>query len=259
MLWLAAAAALGAPLKGDASALQAASWSEALPTCTVPELPVGSHMILFHHAAPPAEGALSQIDRRMLGVADALTSQGVVVHMVFHAQYDQPPTTVPQQRSYRGNLWDQYGQAFRAAGDQLRLGMVFANAITTQLMGKLSNVTKARAKDLKAGESLIWTKEGLSELFRTDLFAHPWPEESAIKWLQADRVQAVVLTDDVHYLRAPMLLEASDGVGSLRCAPGCGSAVAEHLQRRELDLYASARLVFASSIEVRDHSSSRCL
>ena len=64
---------------------------------------------------------------RMHRMADALVSIGVVVHVVLHADTRQPPTTLPGMRVYSGAMREQYTRALAAAGDELRLGVVFAN------------------------------------------------------------------------------------------------------------------------------------
>tara|TARA_B100000795_G_scaffold202763_1_gene156494 strand:+ start:367 stop:588 length:222 start_codon:yes stop_codon:yes gene_type:complete len=67
---------------------------------------------------------------RMHRMADALVSIGVVVHVILHADTKHPATTLPGMRVYSGAMREQYTKALAAAGDELRLGVVFANMVT---------------------------------------------------------------------------------------------------------------------------------
>ena len=54
--------------------------------------------------------------RRMLRMADALSALGVVVHVVLHEWHKDAPSTMPQQRLYKGSMRQQYEKAVEAAG-----------------------------------------------------------------------------------------------------------------------------------------------
>ena len=250
--------AVGAPLSRGASELRASSESVTLPKCALPEFPADSHVIFFSPAAPdPAQPFVNGMLRRTQGMADALSSQGVTVHMVYHRPYVQPPMKLlPRQRVYNGSQWDQWGKAFREAGKHLRLGMVSAGALSTRLVADIRNVTREM---IWAGNPPEWNEDEMSKLLHSnEKFVNQWPEEAAVNWMKQAGLPVVALTDEIHYLRTGPVLEdslqspvskdspptieppaASYDLGYPQCEPhnsGCGKAVREYLQGRELDL-----------------------
>lgn len=225
--------------------------------CDLPKLAAGSHVILVNHDVPDVGGLVNGMFRRMLRMADAMSSLGLVVHVVLHEWYGKVPTTMPQQRLYKGSMWEQFDQARDAAGGQLQLGVVFTTAITMRVSRNLreEGLRRLRAKGLKPkkddlGASPEWNDEMLSDILHSEKFAEKWPEESVISWLSDINIPTVAVTDDIHYLRAPAILEASG-----QCDPnsGCGGTFAKWMQIRELDLYASSQMVFTVSTEDQVH------
>ena len=241
----------GAPSKSEyvwspPQVLQAASaGTGSLPACAMAPLPAGSHIILVNRNTR-AEFQLNGMYRRMAAVLEALTSQGLDVHLVFHERSEASPTSMPRHHVYSGTMWEQYHAAKVAAGKQLRLGVVFATALTTRLERQLAKAPKRNSnRTLSYEES--WDGRSLSALFKETEFTDEWPEEAVVNKLHHDGLPVAVVTDDIHYKRAPYAVETS----VCKRDTGCASVVEEYFKRRELSLYASAQLVFTVTMEVR--------
>lgn len=134
------AGASSSPARSSATASAAAAPSDC-PDPT-PRLPSGSHAILVVAEAPEDGSPEMGMANRMHRMADALVSIGVVVHVVLHADMRHPPTTLPGMRVYSGAMREQYTRALAAAGDELRLGVVFANMVTVRLRKRLGVLQK---------------------------------------------------------------------------------------------------------------------
>jgi glycosyltransferase involved in cell wall biosynthesis len=240
-----------------------------LELCEQLQLPAGAHVILVNHDLPEQGKVVNGMYRRMLRMADALSALGVVVHVVLHEWHKDAPSTMPQQRLYKGSMRQQYEKAVEAAGKQLKLGIVFTTAITMRISRDLKNEAQRRRKELNAaiphhkraklstkglGSAMLdsphWNDESLSAVLRSTHFMEQWPEESAMAWNRDQNIPSVVVTDDIHYLRAPAIMEAS---GQCDTKKGCGSALSEWVQWREIELYASAQMVLTVSTEDGTH------
>jgi hypothetical protein len=205
--------------------------------CTMEPLPVGSHVVLFNHDAPPEDGFANGMYLRMMAIADSLSSQGLVVHMVFHETQEHSPISMPQQLVYNGSMWEQYQQAQKAAKKQMRLGIVFATAVTMRMATLLRNTGKQR-------NITSWSARRLSELFEEADFTQAWPEEAIATRMERDSVPIAIVTDDIHHLRAALIIEES------QCKDACGTVVRKYLEHRELALYGSAGQIFTVTEEV---------
>ena len=172
--------------------------------------------------------------------------------MILHADTKLPPTTLSGMRVYVGAMREQYTKALAAAGDELRLGVVFANMITVRLrkmLGVLQKglVNRAARRDRRGNASEAEELRLQARLADTTLapFTDEWPEEQCIHWLASQGVPTVVVTDDVHYQRAPLVLEEAG-----LCDPGSSCpAIGQWMETREIALYGSARTVFTVSTE----------
>ena len=189
---------------------------------------------------------------RMHRMADALVSIGVVVHVILHADTKHPATTLPGMRVYSGAMREQYTKALAAAGDELRLGVVFANMVTVRLRKRLGVLQKglvqrAARNDRRGNASQAEELRVQARLADTSLapFTDEWPEEQCMHWLSSQGVPTVVVTDDVHYQRAPLVLEEA---GLCDPASSC-PAIGRWMERREIALYGAARTVFTVSTE----------
>ena len=251
--------------QSDASALSAAH--KGLVLCEQLQLPAGAHVILVNHDLPEVGEVVNGMYRRMLRMVDALTALGVVVHVVLHEWHKDVPSTMPQQRLYKGSMWQQYDKAVKAAGTQLKLGIVFTTAITMRISRDLKNEAKRQMKERNAArkyrhklntkglgsamrDSPNWNDESLSSVLGSTQFMQQWPEESAMAWNRDQNIPSVVVTDDIHYLRAPAIMEAASQCDTTR---GCGSVFGKWLQWREIELYASAQMVLTVSTEDGTH------
>lgn len=240
-----------------------------LELCEQLHLPAGAHVILVNHDLPEQGGVVNGMYRRMLRMADALSALGVVVHVVLHEWHKDAPSTMPQQRLYKGSMRQQYEKAVEAAGKQLKLGIVFTTAITMRISRDLKNEAQRQRKELNAahphhkrtklstkglGSAMLdsprWNDESLSAVLRSKHFMEQWPEESAMAWNRDQNIPSVVVTDDIHYLRAPAIMEAS---GQCDTKNGCGTAFSKWMQWREIELYASAQMVLTVSTEDGTH------
>jgi nucleoid-associated protein YgaU len=189
---------------------------------------------------------------RMHRMADALVSIGVVVHVILHADTMHPATTLPGMRLYSGAMREQYTKALAAAGDELRLGVVFANMVTVRLRKRLGVLQKglvqrAARNDRRGDASQAEQLRVQARLADTSLapFTDEWPEEQCMHWLASQQVPTVVVTDDVHYQRAPLVLEEA---GLCDPATSC-PAIGRWMEHREISLYGAARTVFTVSTE----------
>ena len=189
---------------------------------------------------------------RMHRMADALVSIGVVVHVILHADTKHPATTLPGMRVYSGAMREQYTKALAAAGDELRLGVVFANMVTVRLRKRLGVLQKglvqrAARNDRRGNASQAEELRVQARLADTSLapFTDEWPEEQCMHWLSSQGVPTVVVTDDVHYQRAPLVLEEA---GLCDPASSC-PAIGRWMESREIALYGAARTVFTVSTE----------
>lgn len=248
--------------QGEVSAYTATH--PGLELCEQLQLPASAHVILVNHDLPEQGGVVNGMYRRMLRMADALSALGVVVHVVLHEWHKDAPSTMPQQRLYKGSMRQQYEKAVEAAGKQLKLGIVFTTAITMRISHALKNEAQRQRKQLMAAhpqlrrklstkglgpamrDSPHWNDESLSAVLRSEPFMEQWPEESAMAWNRAQGIPSVVVTDDIHYLRAPAIMEASGQCDALK---GCGTTLGKWLQWREIELYASAQMVLTVSTE----------
>ena len=218
---------------------------ESVPICAMAPLPAGSHIILVNRNTD-AEFRLNGMYRRFIAVLEALTSQGVVVHLVFYERSKNAPKPKSGQLEYNGTMWQQYNAAKVAAGKQLRLGVVFATALTMRLERQLLAASKRKSDGTPSYEE-SWDGGSLSALFKETEFTDEWPEEAVMNQLHHDGLPVAVVTDDIHYKRAPYVVEAS----VCKRDTGCASAVEVYFKQRELSLYASAQLVFTVTMEVR--------
>ena len=156
-------------------------------------------------------------------------------------------------RVYVGAMHEQYAKALAAAGNDLRLGVVFANMVTVRLrklLGVMQKglVNRLSRKDRRDARSVKAERLRLrSRLANTSLspFTDVWPEELCMRWLESKGVPTVVVTDDVHYQRAPQVLEEA---GLCDLASSC-PAIGKWMERRELALYGLARTIFTVSTE----------
>ena len=248
--------------EGEVSAYTATH--PGLELCEQLQLPAGAHVILVNHDLPEQGGVVNGMYRRMLRMADALSALGVVVHVVLHEWHKDAPSTMPQQRLYKGSMRQQYEKAVEAAGKQLKLGIVFTTAITMRVSRALKKEAQGQRKRLMAAnpqlrrklstkglgpamlDSPHWNDESLAAVLRSEPFMEQWPEESAMAWNRAQGIPSVVVTDDIHYLRAPAIMEASGQCDALK---GCGTTLGKWLQWREIELYASAQMVLTVSTE----------
>ena len=236
--------------------LQAASGGTgSLAACAMAPLPAESHIILVNRNTND-EFQMNGMYRRMAAVLEALTSQGLNVHLVYHDKSEKPRKSRPRQHVYEGTMQEQYKAAKKAAGKQLRLGVVFATALTTRLEKQLT----AASRQNKKGHGVAhkkWDGRSLSEIFKEDEFTGAWPEEEVMDQLHEDGLPVVVVTDDIHYMRAPYAISTSqctDGVGLLnklqmKKQSGCATVIEEYFKGRELALYASAQLIFTVTME----------
>lgn len=229
--------------------LQAASGGTgSLAACAMAPLPAGSHIILVNRNTND-EFQLNGMYRRMAAVLEALTSQGLNVHLVYHEKSEKPQKSRPRQHVYEGTMKEQYKAAKKAAGKQLRLGVVFATALTTRLEKQLT----AASRHHKKGHDVThkkWDGDSLSELFKEDDFAGAWPEEEVMDSLHDDGLPVAVVTDDIHYMRAPYAISTSQcTVQQPHGKGGCAAVIEEYFKGRELALYASAQLIFTVTME----------
>ena len=263
-----------AAMRGQASVMPSPSPIAAahpdVVLCEQLHLPAGAHVILVNHDLPEAGEVVNGMYRRMLRMAEALSTLGVVVHVVLHEWHKDAPSTMPQQRLYRGSMWQQYDSAVRAAGKQLKLGIVFTTAITMRVSRDLKNEAQRQFKERNAAsknvsghkrfntkglgsamhDSPSWNDTSLSSVLGTKKFMQQWPEESVMAWNRDQNIPSVVVTDDIHYLRAPAIMAAA---GQCDAKVGCGSAFGKWLQWREIELYASAEIVLTVSTEDGKH------
>jgi hypothetical protein len=218
----------------------------SLAACAMAPLPAGSHIILVNRNTND-EFQLNGMYRRMAAVLEALTSQGLNVHLIYHEKSEQPKKSRPRQHVYEGTMKEQYKAAKKAAGKQLRLGVVFATALTTRLEKQLT----AASRHSKKGHDVThkkWDGDSLSELFKENDFTGAWPEEAVMDQLHEDGLPVAVVTDDIHYMRAPYAISTSqcDSAGG---KSGCAAVIEEYFKGRELALYASAQLIFTVTLE----------
>ena len=155
-----------------------------------PRLPSGSHCILVVAEAPEDGNPEMGMANRMHRMADALVSIGVVVHVILHADTKHPATTLPGMRVYSGAMREQYTKALAAAGDELRLGVVFANMVTVRLRKRLGVLQKglvqrAARNDRRGDASQAEELRVQARLADTSLapFTDEWPEEQCMHWL----------------------------------------------------------------------------
>ena len=217
----------------------------SLAACAMAPLPAFSHIILVNRNTNDVF-QMNGMYRRMAAVLEALTSQGLSVHLVYHEKSEKPQKARPRQHVYEGSMMEQYKAAKKAAGKQLRLGIVFATALTTRLEKQLTAASRHYEKHHKNVTHKKWDGDSLSELFKKKDFAGAWPEEEVMEQLHEDGLPVAVVTDDIHYMRAPYAISTSqckDGKN------GCAAVIEKYFKERELALYASAQLVFTVTME----------
>lgn len=217
----------------------------SLAACAMAPLPAFSHIILVNRNTNDVF-QMNGMYRRMAAVLEALTSQGLSVHLVYHEKSEKPQKSRPRQHVYEGSMKEQYKAAKKAAGKQLRLGIVFATALTTRLEKQLTAASRHYEKHHKNDTHKKWDGDSLSELFKENDFAGAWPEEEVMEQLHEDGLPVAVVTDDIHYMRAPYAISTSQCTDG---KSGCAAVIEKYFKERELALYASAQLVFTVTME----------
>ena len=219
--------------------------SGSASTCPTPDLPAGSAAVLF---VPDAPDTIEMgMATRMHRMANAMVSVGLEVHVVVMNQLSKPPKTLPGMHVYSGTMHSQWEQAQEAAGKQLRAGVVFATMITVNLrkdLGKKKQWLLDRLNRVSNTSDKEHTKLRLHDTNQPP-FTDAWPEETAVKMLSKHGYLPIIATDDVHYLRAPLVLEEAGLCNRDSSCP----AIGQWMQAREMALYKSARIIFTVSTE----------
>ena len=226
----------------------------ASDTCPAPELPSGSYCVLFVPEAP--DKIEMGMANRMHRMADALVSVGMVVHVVVMQNLAEKPTTMPGMHVHSGTMKEQWEKALEMAGkQQLRLGVVFSTMITVRLRKDLGSVQRNLmhrlnrrisvnasevAKQQAANQARIMHR--LNDTSQAP-FTDGWPEESAVHWLSKEGALPVMATDDVHFKRAPLVLQEA---GLCEATWSC-PAIGKWLKAREMAMYKSVRTIFTVS------------